>query len=125
MIIKTNAKMRDLYAKHLNKLEDYANGNFKDYQCYLCLAANSHEEAEPNKSDLYGDCKYCPLPGTSRNHNNSCNSAMRYLNLKMAEGIKTWNYSVSTPASIRKHARWIEKQIVKRTDCEFEWEKER
>lgn len=121
-MIRTNKKMRELYAKHLNKLYNYAKGNFKDGNCHLCTAANSHPESNPGDTIYIGDCYYCPLPGTTSTYNNGCNNLMRMQNLRGVDsGGAVWSYDKATPDSIRKHARWIEKQIVKNTDCEFYW----
>ena len=111
MIIKTNKKMRDLYAKHLNKLYDYADGNFEDRNCYFCGAT----EYYPGSG--YADCSVCPLgPGDS-----GCSTTLRKSNLRTGEGDRTAEYESATPESIHEHARWIERQIIMETDCEFYW----
>lgn len=104
-IIKTTKKQRDLYAKHLNKLEDYANGNFEDGACYMCRADSLGE----------GGCRACPI----NIYGEWCAGGTRKRNLRTRAGKNTRSYKCATPESIRKHARWIEKQIVDRTDCEF------
>ncbi len=111
-MIKTTKAMRDLYAKHLNKLYDYADGRFADPICYMCNA----------DSLALGECASCPL--SQRLNNNIFCPKLRKINLKSAMENPTYRYQYATPASIRKHARWIERQIVKHTDCEFNWEKE-
>ncbi|KKN38532.1 hypothetical protein LCGC14_0752270 [marine sediment metagenome] len=108
-MIKTNKRRRDLYTKHLNKLYDYADRTFNDWTCYLCDASSSQAS--------YRNCDNCPLPGDI----NSCDTSMRKKNLRTVDGSQTRSYNHATSISIRKHARWIEKQIVKNTDCEFYW----
>ena len=121
-MIRTNKKMRDLYVRHLNKLYDYADGTFEDDECHLCIAANNHPKSNPKLSTYIGDCAYCPLPGTSRISNNGCSNSMRMQNLKRVDsGGPTWNYREATPDSICRHAQWIEKQIVKNTDTDYEF----
>ena len=106
--------MRDLYAKHLNKLYDYANGDFSDVFCHFCSATIKHSG---NKTPYSVECELCPLNEPSL----TCNWDMRAVNLRDDKGAKTTLYSEATPSSIRKHTRWIEKRVKEKTDCEFYW----
>ncbi|HDZ27045.1 hypothetical protein LCGC14_1009300 [marine sediment metagenome] len=117
-MIRTSKKMRNLYAKHLNKLYDYADEKFNDDECYLCSAANQHPKARPyNKREFNGDCNFCPLTT-----GDTCASSLRHINLRRKiTDVSVSSYNLATPDSIRKHAQWIEKQIIEKTDCEFYW----
>ena len=112
-MIKTNKRMRGLYAKHLNKLYDYARGDFKDNICYMCTAGKEAGGYNPFNNSA---CNFCPLDSDLY-----CGGRMRLLNLKDMGGKPTMSYANAMPISIRKHAEWIEKQIVKNTGCEFYW----
>jgi hypothetical protein len=48
-MIKTTKKMRELYAKHINKnyIDDFKLHGSGDRKCYMCLAADT--------------CYFCPL----------------------------------------------------------------
>ena len=126
--IKTTAYVRKLYAKHLNRLYSHAEGNFTDLNCYLCDAASSmlgNQIYSIPRS--YDKCKFCPLPCDIT----TCDTEARRINLRAKKssgisvppGSRIGYYEYATPKSIEKHARWIEKYIVKNTDCEFKWVK--
>ena len=113
MTIKTNKKARGFYLKHLAKLDDYANGNFEDDNCYMCKAA----ENLSGRVDA-GACKFCPLE-----HIDLCTGDSRFLNLKsFSDGSPECSYRCATPESIRKHIKWMEKQINDKTDCLIHYE---
>ncbi len=112
MKIKTNKAMRGFYLKHLAKLDDYANGNFEDNNCYMCESAKFPRDSVLH--GLSGNCDVCPL-GVDASL--LCDSDLRSINLRTANGMCTDEYTEATPKSIRKHIKWMEKQINDKTNC--------
>ena len=106
MTIKTNKKARGFYLKHLSKLDDYANGNFEDDNCYMCEAANAYSTSR----HMALNCEFCPLDDYP-----ACCTSQRKINL--VHILPTASYHIATPESIRAHIKWIEKQINDKTDC--------
>lgn len=116
-IIKTTAKTRDYYAQHLNQMLKMADmrergeteGILNCRNCYMCRAAEEILYARP--------CEGCPINLVDEEM--ACAVEVRELNLRTESGDPTDLYRKATPASIRKHVRWMERQIKKHTDCEI------
>ena len=114
-IIRTTKKQRELFTKHLDKLEDYAQGNFEDGECYMCEASKA--KTGQNYVGSQG-CAVCPI--SSKYQDGMSCLSNRVLHLKNVRGRYMYNYDKATPESIRERADWMAEQITKFTDCKME-----
>lgn len=105
-LIRTTKKMRALYAKHLDMLEDLARGKKMEPDCHMCEAAEVITK---------GICLECPI-----SYSRTEKDCVERFQLMDKHGKQVDDYRLATPESIRKRKKWIAEQITKFTDCEME-----
>lgn len=104
-MIKTTAKSRALYAKHLNQYVEYENDErtHKD-KCFMCEADDVLNEDE---GMLFGGCHFCPLNYDLEKI--GCTS--------IYYGWTGEHYFSPFKYSAKARMNWIIAQIHKFTDC--------